>query len=240
MDAMTMSFDVRRAKMLDGVTAGTTIDFTFVVDSDSSYAENVRIRKYQNLEQEPLETRRLSLLGGLANPAATAAILNVEQQVPNFMLTDQDQKQVALSQLNGKVVVVSFAYVRCPNPAYCFRLTSNLAQLKKHFADRLGRELILLTVLIDSEHDQDDAVANYAKLWNADPQTWHFLTGPLPDVKRVARMFGMEFWNQEGFLTHSFHTVIVDRQGKLAANLEGNQFTSQQLADLVQAVMNRP
>jgi protein SCO1/2 len=39
-------------------------------------------------------------------------------------------------------------------------------------------------------------------------------------------------------MTHSLHTVIVDRQGKLAANLEGNQFTAQQLGDLVETVMN--
>jgi hypothetical protein len=31
--------------------------------------------------------------------------------------------------------------------------------------------------------------------------------------------------------------VIIDRNGKLAANLEGNDFTSQQLGDMVQTVM---
>ena len=36
---------------------------------------------------------------------------------------------------------------------------------------------------------------------------------------------------------HSFHTVIIDRQGKLAANLEGNDFTAQQLGDLVETVL---
>ena len=59
-------------------------------------------------------------------------------------------------------------------------------------------------------------------------------------VHRVAGMFGMNFWNTEGLLTHSLHTVIIDRRGKLAANIDGNQFTAQQLGDLVKAVMNRP
>jgi protein SCO1 len=52
-------------------------------------------------------------------------------------------------------------------------------------------------------------------------------------------MFGMEFWSDEGYLTHSFHTVVIDRGGKLFANLEGNQFTSGQLGDLVQTAMNQ-
>jgi protein SCO1/2 len=237
MDAMTMPFDVRDAKLLNGIKPGTTIDFTVVVLKDSSYAENIRVHPYVNLEPEPMEAQRLSILSKLANPAAAATVLKSQQPVPDFTLTDQLQKKVTLSQLQGKVVALSFAYVRCPNPAYCFRLTNNLGQLQKRFNERLGNDLVLMTVIIDPEHDQDDAIANYAHIWHANPQSWHFVTGPLPDVQKISRMFGMEFWNNEGFLTHSFHTVIIDRQGKLFANLEGNQFTSQQLGDLVQTVI---
>lgn len=240
MDAMTMPFDVRDAKMLDGIKPGATIDFTLTVDGDSSYAENIRVRRYENLETEPLEARRLAIVSRFANPAAAATVLNPQQIVPDFTLTDQARNQVAFSQFKGKVVALSFAYVRCPNPAYCFRLTNHLGELQKRFAKRLGSDLVLLTVIIDPEHDQNDAIRQYAEIWHANPQTWHFLTGPLPEVQRVSRMFGMEFWNEDGFLTHSFHTVVIDRQGKLFANLEGNQFTSQQLGDLVQAVVNRP
>ncbi len=239
MDAMAMPFDVRDAKLLEGVKPGATIDFTLVEDGNSSYAENIRVRRYQNLELEPLEARRLAILSNLANPSATKA-LSVQQSVPDFTLTDQNRKAISFSQLKGQVVALSFAYVRCPNPAYCFRLTSNLGELKKRFSGRMGRDLVLLTIIIDPEHDQHDAIANYAKIWNADPQTWHFVTGPLPEVQRVSRMFGMEFWNDDALLVHSFHTAIIDRQGKLFANLEGNQFTSRQLGDLVQTVLDRP
>jgi protein SCO1/2 len=236
MDAMTMPFDVREAKMLDGVKSGENIDFTIVVDGDSSYAENIRVHRYENLEQEPLEARRLSIVSKLANPALADKALKVQQPVPDFTLSDQAKNKIEFSQFKGKVVVLSFAYVRCPNPAYCFRLTSHLADLQKRFAEILGKDLVLLTVIIDPEHDQNDAIQQYAGIWHASPQNWHFLTGPLPEVQRVSRMFGMEFWSDEGFVTHSFHTVVIDRQGKLFANLEGNQFSSQQLGDLVQTI----
>ena len=240
MDAMTMPFDVREAKMLDGLKPGTTVDFTLVVDGDSSYAENIHVRQYENLEQEPLEARRLALLSNLDNPAAAANALAPEQAVPDFVLTDQNRQRVSFAQLKGKVVALTFAYIRCPNPSYCFRLSNNLGQLRKRFGDQLGRDLVLLTIIIDPEHDQGEALANYARIWKADPHTWHFLTGPVPEVKRVSALFGMDFWKDEGFLTHSFHTAVIDRQGKIAANLEGNQFTAQQLGDLVQTVMGRP
>jgi protein SCO1/2 len=39
-------------------------------------------------------------------------------------------------------------------------------------------------------------------------------------------------------MNHSLHTAMIDRQGKLAANLEGNQFTADQLGDLTQVMLD--
>jgi hypothetical protein len=41
-----------------------------------------------------------------------------------------------------------------------------------------------------------------------------------------------------GHFVHSLHTVIVARDGKLIANIEGNEFTAQQFADLLQTVLD--
>lgn len=49
----------------------------------------------------------------------------------------------------------------------------------------------------------------------------------------------MNFWPDEGLLTHSLHTVAIDCEGKLAANLEGNHFSAGQLGDLVEATMKK-
>jgi hypothetical protein len=46
----------------------------------------------------------------------------------------------------------------------------------------------------------------------------------------------MAYYPDEALFVHSFHTVIIDRNGRLAANLEGNNFTAQQLGDLVQTL----
>jgi protein SCO1/2 len=51
-------------------------------------------------------------------------------------------------------------------------------------------------------------------------------------------MFGMSVWNDEGVLAHSMHTAVIGRDGKLVANLDGNEFTAEQLGDLIQSVMD--
>jgi protein SCO1/2 len=98
---------------------------------------------------------------------------------------------------------------------------------------------VLLSVSIDPVHDTPEVLAKYAATWKADGRLWHFLTGPEPDVKTVCRRFGVNFWPDEGTLTHSLHTIIIDRQGRLAANFEGNEFTAEQLGDFVSAVLNQ-
>jgi protein SCO1/2 len=179
----------------------------------------------------------LKVLQSIANPGAQVTPLAMGEFVPDFEFTDQNQQRVAISQFAGEVVVVTFIYTRCPNPNYCFRLNNNLGRLQKRFPQRLGRDLVLLSIVVDPEHDEGKTLSNYASIWHANPQGWHFLTGPLPDVQRVTRMFGMDFWNGEGVVTHSFHTIVVDQRRKLAANIEGNQFTAQQLGDLVEAML---
>lgn len=238
MDAMVMPFTVRTVAALKALEPGATIEFLYVVDGASSYAESIRVKAYENLEQEPLELRRLRLLSRLAAPESAVRPLVVGEAVPDFALTDQRHQPVTLSKLSGKVVAATFAYLRCPNPSYCFRLASNFGQLQKRFADRMGRDLVLLTIVIDPEHDEKGALAEYAKIWTTSPD-WHFLTGPVDDIRLVAGRFGVEFWKDEGLLVHSFGTVVVDRQGGLAASLEGNQFSATQLGDLVQNVMER-
>jgi hypothetical protein len=36
------------------------------------------------------------------------------------------------------------------------------------------------------------------------------------------------------------HTVALDRGGRMVANLEGNEFTAQQLGDLLESVLRGP
>jgi len=237
MDAMIMSFSVRKPESLDGVEPSAMVEFVLHVDGNSSYADDLRVRSFESAEQEPQEAQRLKVLQSIANPGAQVTPLAMGEFVPDFEFTDQNQQRVAISQFAGEVVVVTFIYTRCPNPNYCFRLNNNLGRLQKRFPQRLGRDLVLLSIVVDPEHDEGKTLSNYASIWHANPQGWHFLTGPLPDVQRVTRMFGMDFWNGEGVVTHSFHTIVVDQRRKLAANIEGNQFTAQQLGDLVETML---
>jgi protein SCO1 len=241
MDAMVMPLSVRRQRDLRELLPGMMVDFTLVVSEKTSYADNLRVRPFVSLENDPQGAGRIAVLKEvLAKDPAAQSTLCVGQHVPDFSLTDQNRQQVALSQFAGKVVAMTFVYTRCPLPNFCFRLSNNFGQLQKRFGKQMGHDLILLTVTLDPIHDQPDALAKYGSIWKANAESWHLVTGPPAAIQKVTGMFGVIYSPDEGTMTHSLHTVVIDRQGNLAANLEGNEFTSKQLGDLVETVLNRP
>jgi protein SCO1/2 len=236
MRAMTMPFEVRQAKELDGLAPGAMVEFTLVVDAKTSYAQGIKIVRFQNVEQDPFAASRLSILKDMVSGTPTR-LLAVGDPVPNFSLTDQRNGSVSLDGLRGSVVALNFVYTSCALPNFCLRLANNFAVLQKRFDKRLGKDLVLLTVTFDPVHDTPEVLAKYSAQWNANPASWHFLTGSEADVQRVCRMFGVQAFPNEGLLDHSLHTVLIDRQGKLAANIEGNRFTASQLGDLTEGLL---
>lgn len=228
MDAMAMPFHVRSAKVLDGIHTGDSVAFTLVVDRDSSWVEEIRVVRFTSAERDPALAERLRLMG------TQSLVLAIGEKVPDFSLTDQEGRKVSLSSFAGQVVAIDFIYTRCPLPDYCFRLSSHFARLQKRFAD-----VVLLSVSFDPVHDGPAELARYAGIWKADPRRWLFLTGSAAEVQRVCGLFGVEYWPDEGVFTHSLHTAVLDREGRLVANLEGNTFTALQLGDLVKTVLRR-
>jgi protein SCO1/2 len=237
MEAMSMPFRVRDARDLAGVVPGAFIDFTLVVGADASYAESLHVRRTGSLEQDPLIARRLSVMRQVASGRAPNAIA-VGAHVPNFHLIDQQSRPVTLSAFAGKVVAINFMYTTCQLPDFCLRIVNHFGALQKRFAVDLGRDLIFLTMSFDPIRDQPDVLARYAAQWSPNPNTWHFLTGQPDEVERALEAFGVAAFPDEGLMDHSLHTVIINRDGTLAANVEGNQYTADQLGDLIDCVLD--
>jgi protein SCO1 len=238
MSAMVMDFPVRDPKELDALTPGTMIDFTLVVEQDSSYIEDIHVRRYEGVEQDPLTARRLSLLTSLANSSAHSTV-KVGEPIPQFLLIDQNRRRVSPSQFNGKVLVITFTYTHCALPNFCFRTANNLRRLQTRFAGQLSHDLVLMSITFDPAHDPPEVMAEYGKTWHADPDGWRLLTGSQSDITSTCRSFGISYFPDEGLMNHSLHTFVVDRGGNLVADLEGNQFSAEQLGDLVQSVLQR-
>jgi protein SCO1 len=235
MDAMTMPFEVRQPEELGALVPGAIVEFTLVVGDENSYATRISVRRYETAERDPRAAQRLSAMKRLAGVSTPPVAIG--SSMPDFTLIDQARRRVALSSFVGKVVVVNFVYTRCALPQFCLRMSNNFGALQKRFSSDLGRDLVLLTITFDPERDTPDVLASYAERWGAKPVGWRFLTGSVPEIRRVCALFGQEAFPEEGLMNHLLHTAVIDRAGTLVANIEGNAFTPEQLGDLVLATL---
>ncbi len=239
MPAMAMPFDVRDATQLAGLEPGMSVTFTLVLgENQPPYAEQVTVVRYQSVEQDPMSARRLRLLKQLAGAPPPEA-LAAGQAVPDFALTDHTGARVTLSQFRGRVVALNFIYTSCELTQFCFRVTNHFGVVARRFAAQAGDDLVLLTVTFDPARDSPEALRDYASQWKPDPRAWRFLTGGTSEIQRVCDLFGVDFFPDDGLMNHSLRTVIVDRQGALAATIEGNRYSAAQLGDLIDAALRR-
>jgi protein SCO1 len=226
MDAMVMPFEVRDSAGLSDVVAGDRIAFRITSQKGRTLIDRVRLLS--------------AALPNAAPPAAgSAAAVRVGDAMPDFTLTSHHGGTVSLSALRGRVVAVAFIYTRCPLPDYCPRMMTNFRAVKQRFAAQLNRDLVLLTMTFDPQYDTADTLTQYARRYSADVEGWHFLTGARADVARVCELFGVEFWPEEGLITHTLRTAVIDRDGRLAATVEGKDYSGTQLGDLLEAVLAR-
>jgi protein SCO1/2 len=225
MDAMVMPFDLRGAARSVGLTPGDRVRLRLAVKGERSWVDRLDI-----VSAAPVDV-------GLQNTPAVPLLVPVGKPIPEFELIDQTGSPVALSSLKGKVVAVNFIYTRCPLPDYCPRMVANFRAVRERFAERMGRDLVLLTVTFDPKFDTPETLASYAAAERAGGAGWHFLTGDSGQIERVCAAFGIQYWPEEGLITHTLETAVIDRDGRLAATVEGKEFSNRQLGDLVASVL---
>jgi protein SCO1/2 len=139
---------------------------------------------------------------------------------PAFALTTQDGARLALPDLRGKVVAVTFIYATCP--ATCPLLTAKMAGLQKRLGPEFGDRVFFVSITVDPERDTPEVLRHYARTHGAESAGWAFLTGSQGEVWEVARRYGVFYAKQErGDVDHTFLTSLVDQRGMLRVQYLG-------------------
>jgi protein SCO1/2 len=146
----------------------------------------------------------LLVLALLAIPAWAQAAgggqLPVIGPAPQFTLTSQDDKPVALADLRGKVVAVAFIYTGCPD--VCPLLTQKMVDVQDALGEKFGAKVVFVSISLDPEHDTPEVLKDFAQFWGVKPEGWSFLTGPLEAV-RDATLWGI-LCEEGGWLGRAF------------------------------------
>lgn len=110
-------------------------------------------------------------------------------RLPEVRLRDSQDHELQLSTLlRGRIVVLDFVFTSCRT--VCPAISAILRASESQFRDRLGKDVILVSISVDPEHDTPETLRAYANKIGAGPH-WHWLTGSTADIDRTLRAFGV-------------------------------------------------
>ncbi|MHB1570391.1 MAG: redoxin domain-containing protein [Solirubrobacteraceae bacterium] len=136
----------------------------------------------------------------------------VHGPAPGFTLTDQFGRRVSLRSYRGKVVILAFVDSRCTNVC---PLTTTAILDAGRLLRAAGSEVQLLGIDANPAAARVTDVRAYSRAHQMTNE-WHFLTGPLPQLERVWRAYGIEARVVHGQIEHTPAVYVIDREGRLS------------------------
>ena len=213
MPAMTMPFTVPNQADVDYLAPEDQVTATLVIDGSQSWLENLFV------------VRTSGTPSGVALPAEAKE----GDEVPNYVLKNQDGKEIRLSDYRGKALLLTFIYTRCPLPEYCTLMSNNFAQIDRALQQSpdVYNKTHLLSVSIDPTYDTPPVLRSYGAAHTERYQEetfthWEFASGE--QVKELAQFFGLRYFPENDQIIHGLKTVIIKPDGKVGKVYSGNEW----------------
>jgi protein SCO1/2 len=147
----------------------------------------------------------------------------IYHKVLDFKLTDQFGQTVTLDTFKNKVFIASFFFAQCPG--ICKRMNSLLETATFKFKGNPYVKFVSYTV--DPSRDSVPVLLDYAKLHDAVPYQWYFLTGDKAEIYNLAiKSYYAAVDDSAGNnFVHTQNMALVDMQGHIRGIYSGTDST---------------
>lgn len=135
--------------------------------------------------------------------------------VPEFKLTNQNNKTISNKDYHGKVYVVEFFFTTCPT--ICPKMNESMLQLQNEFYGNPNFGIASIT--IDPANDTPQVLKKHAELLGVKHYNWYFLTGDRDYIYNLSNkgfnLYAGENNKVAGGFEHSGLFALVDKEGKI-------------------------
>ncbi len=164
--------------------------------------------------------------GSGGSGAPSTAPLPVLRTISSIDLVDQEGEPVNLQTFRGQPWFANIIFTRCPGP--CARMTQKMRQLQEALPAEAS-EVQLVSLTTDPDFDTPEVLSQYARKFQADTQSWKFLTGTKEEIVRVSTQEWLLVMIEKGeaerespndIFLHSTLTVLMDGLGRIRGTYE--------------------
>jgi protein SCO1/2 len=245
MSAMTMPFKPADPAILPSLKPGDRVEGTLSVEMQDGAVADYRLVDLKVTEPgkstaEPAKSAPLVLdvSKGKVHLRQQPHRLEVGEPVPDFAMTGQDGQSIRLSDLRGKVVVLTFIYTRCPMPDFCPYMDRRFSEVAQHLSSfpNRAKDIRLISVSFDPEHDTPAVLREHARIRGAAPPLWSYAVASHEELAKVAAPLGLLVEPSGPEIAHNLCTAVIDRQGRLARLAVGTQANQWETSDLLKTL----
>lgn len=158
------------------------------------------------------ELRLLSALRGVpADERLPAGYPRLDRDAADFALVDQAGRTIAKADLEGKLVVMTFAYAHCAT--VCPLVIKTLSDT---LASHGGPDVVGVVVTLDPLRDTPGSLPTLAANWGLGKNV-HLLSGAPDDVNKMLKAYKVDTSRDEqtGDIGHLAIFYILDEAGRL-------------------------
>jgi protein SCO1/2 len=170
------------------------------------------------------------LSGASDSPAFKGIDITGAPYGQGFSLTDFNGQPRTLADFQGRVVMLFFGFVQCPD--VCPTALSRAAAVMEQLGPQAG-QVQLLFVTVDPERDTPELLREYMAAF--DP-SFVALTGTDEQIKAAADQFRVYYQKiptgSSYTMDHTALSYLIDRQGRLRVALRHEQGVDEYAADI--------
>lgn len=134
--------------------------------------------------------------------------------------TTQDNKQIELKELQGKVVVMVMIYTECK--AACPRLVADMRNIEKRVDKKDLKNVQFIMVSIDPETDTPQRLKEFSIENVMEDDHWMFLRGTPEDTREFAAVLAVNYKKITPMdFSHSNIISVFDTRGVMVHQQEG-------------------
>jgi protein SCO1 len=228
MEAMTMPYKVKDPSTLSELHPGDRITARLTTQQDAAGYLNPELDNIVVVAQARPDYK----------PAVQYHVPAPGDSIPDFALLNQSGRTIHLSQFKGKIVLITFIYTRCQLADFCPRMSRNFAEIDKALAasPAIYAKTHLISISFDPTYDTPKVLRSYGGGYtgNYTKETfshWDFAAPPEKELPSITQFFNVGVTPGESkSLNHSLSTIIIGKDGKVAAWYPTNDWTPSEVA----------